>query len=331
MLGKLIAAVIAIPVLLIAVIYGLIISQGPQERFSPSETSRMDYSILTKADLSGMPRVHNFTARDSALLPYRLYHAASKESRKIYLLHDIGWHGMALHRLATSIAYTGLGDVIVPDMRGHGASPARRGAVDYPGQLEDDLMDLIKQTSEPGDAIVIVGYSFGGSLAIRFAASHQSSVDARYILLSPFLGFNSAVNRADADPLLHPLSRRITGLELFDTAGLHIGGEEIALQLAYPESLRNDPLGYTATPDITWNTLSSLDPKGVLGPGLKSMNEGVLVIAGQQDELFDASKYKDEISKYSSNVDVEIIGNADHINLVNSPKILAIIQNWLSM
>lgn len=330
MLGKLIAAVIAIPVLLILAIFGLTASQKPQDRFSPGETSKMDFTPLTRGDFGGMPRVSNFTARDSTLLPYRLYRSSSSTKQKIYLLHDVGWHGMAFNRLATSLAYSGMGDVIVPDLRGHGASPARRGAVEYAGQLEDDLFDLIKQTSEPGDEIVIGGYSFGGGLAIRFAAAEQSKINARYMLFSPFLGFDCPVNRAEPDPLLHPLTRKIAGLEIFDSVGLPLGGNQIALQFAYPDTLLKDPLGYTATPNITWNTLSSLDPQDVLAKGIGAMEKPVLVIAGGQDELFDASKYKAEFSKYTDNADIEIIDDANHINLVNSPEILAIIQNWLS-
>ncbi len=330
MLKKIIAVLVAIPVLTFVGIYILASSQSPQKEFAPGETSRMEFEKLTEANLNSMPRVQNFKTRDGSQLPYREYTAAVSSKWKVYLLHDAGWHGMIFNPIATSLAYSGVADVIVPDLRGHGPSPAERGAVSYPDQLVDDLADLIRATAGPNDKVVIGGFSFGGGLAIRFAASDQANLADRFILFSPFLGLDSPVNKSNPDPWLHPLERKMVGLNAFKSIGLNMMGDDVVLQLAYPKAFLRGAFDYTITPDITWNTFQSLDPSDVLPEGLAAMKSPVLVIAGGQDQLFDASKYKPVLSQYTDDAQFNILDNADHINLLNSSKILSIIQNWLS-
>ncbi len=330
MRGKIIAILIGIPILL-ALVFAFAVIQLPRKSFEPEEISRMDFDILTDVNFTSIPRVINFTARDGVLLPYRIYKGSTPSNRKIYLLHDVGWHGMEFDTLARSIAYSGIADVIVPDLRGHGASPARRGAAEYPNQLVDDLADLIHETSTPEDNIIIGGYSFGGGLAINFAASNQADIADRYILFAPFLGFNSPVDRPKPDPWLQPMLRKIAGLKIFNAIGMNLFGDSIVLQLTYPRSFLAKDLGYTITREITWNMFTSFNPESVLEEGLGAMKPPVLVILARQDELFSSSQYKSVLAQYTDGADVQILENTNHMNLLNSPKILSIIQNWLAM
>ncbi len=330
MLKKIIAVLVAIPVVAVVGTYMLASSQSPRKDFAPGEVSRMDFDRLTEANLNSMPRVQNFRARDGSQLPYREYNAAASSRWKFYLLHDAGWHGMIFNPIATSLAYSGVADVIVPDLRGHGASPAERGAVSYPDQLVDDLADLIRATAKPDDKIVIGGFSFGGGLAIRFAASDQADLADRFILFSPFLGLDSPVNKSNPDPWLQPLGRKMLGLAALKSMGLNMMGDDVVLQLTYPKAFLRGAFDYTITPQITWNTFQSLDPSDVLAEGMAAMKSPVLVIAGDQDQLFDAAKYKTVLSQYTDGAQFNILDGADHVNLLNSSKILSIIQNWLS-
>lgn len=62
---------------------------------------------------------------------------------------------------------------ILLGLRGHSPQPERRGDIDYLGQFEDDLADLVTIIHEQNsDTILIVGeHSSGGGLAIRFTSS----------------------------------------------------------------------------------------------------------------------------------------------------------------
>ena len=98
-----------------------------------------------------MPELQPYIARDGATLEYRLYESSSATDKVLILLHGSGWHSMQFYPLASSISENGLAHVITPDLRGHGFHPENRGDVDYIGQLEDDLADLIdcRKTAVP--------------------------------------------------------------------------------------------------------------------------------------------------------------------------------------
>lgn len=63
---------------------------------------------------------------------------------------------MQFHRLANQLSEHGW--VAVPDLRGHGVSPERRGDVDHIGQLEEDLADLIDQLRQGGQTVTLIGH-----------------------------------------------------------------------------------------------------------------------------------------------------------------------------
>jgi len=122
-------------------------------------------------DYSNLPELQSFKARDDTELSYRHYPAQS--DKVIILLHGSGWHSQYFLRLAEFISTEGLAQVYTPDLRGHGKTPVRRGDVDYIGQFEDDIADLIAVVRDdyPDAMLIVGGHSSGGGLAIRFAGS----------------------------------------------------------------------------------------------------------------------------------------------------------------
>ena len=95
-----------------------------------------------------------------------------------------GWLGIQFNRLASRLSDQAY--VVVPDLRGHGASPERRGDVDYIGQMEDDIAALIETERLPGQAVILAGHSSGGGLVTRFAGGEHGS---KLIKLSSWLLF----------------------------------------------------------------------------------------------------------------------------------------------
>ncbi|NCC36811.1 MAG: alpha/beta fold hydrolase, partial [Chloroflexia bacterium] len=76
-------------------------------------------------------------------MAFRLYESNAEADTVLLLLHGSAWHSLQFAPLAGAISEQGLAHVVTPDLRGHGFAPTRRGDVDYIGQLEDDLADLI--------------------------------------------------------------------------------------------------------------------------------------------------------------------------------------------
>jgi non-heme chloroperoxidase len=166
-------------------------------------------------DYSDLPELKSFTARDGSQLGYRYYPAES--DKVIILLHGAGWHSQYFLPLADYISSEGLAEVYTPDLRGHGPKPIRRGDIDYIGQFEDDLMDLIAIIREdnPDVMLIIGGHSSGGGLAIRFAGSQYGNEADAYLLFSPWLKYNAPTTRQNSGGFANPYTKRIAGLTMW--------------------------------------------------------------------------------------------------------------------
>lgn len=110
---------------------------------------------------------------DGVTLAYRRWHAPNNPNRQTLVL----LHGLASNhtRWSEFIEHTALRldwDILRPDLRGHGESPARG-----PIGLEiwcDDLTKLLD--AEDVKQAVIAGHSLGAQVALHFAARHPARV-----------------------------------------------------------------------------------------------------------------------------------------------------------
>ena len=121
-------------------------------------------------DAGSAPDLSRYQARDGTWLAYRLYPAANGARDRIAILaHGSSAQSIEMHAVAMALAANGVTAVAV-DFRGHGAS-GTRGDVAYPGQLDDDLADLIAELrkSDPAARLSLIGHSSGGGFALRIA------------------------------------------------------------------------------------------------------------------------------------------------------------------
>jgi acetyl esterase/lipase len=150
---------------------GLVASERPIPDLR-ADGDGLNFDVLAGSDVaspnSAVP-LQRYSARDGADLGFRRWESGREDLPLIVAVHGSGWHGQQFSTLGAALARQGLGDVIAPDLRGHGPNPERRGDVDYIGQFEDDLADLIAQQVRPGQRVVMLGHSSGGGLVIRFA------------------------------------------------------------------------------------------------------------------------------------------------------------------
>lgn len=140
------------------------------------------FSSLHRSHETVPPSLKQFRARDGQTLSYRFYESPNKD-RTIVLLHGSSAHGEYLHPLAEHLR--DVGQVYVPNLRGHHASGDARGDCSYIGQLEDDFADLMGQESTDAREIYIVGHSSGGGLAIRLSGGIYGHWIRGFVLLSP--------------------------------------------------------------------------------------------------------------------------------------------------
>jgi len=111
-------------------------------------------------------RVPRFTGRDGLEPAYR----ETGQGRPLVLLH--GFAGSAAHWLeygpAPALMEADRWRLILPDLRGHGASPSPADPAYYPPDvLVDDLLALIETLGLDDGGYDLAGYSLGARVALR--------------------------------------------------------------------------------------------------------------------------------------------------------------------
>ncbi|MCP4569460.1 MAG: alpha/beta hydrolase [FCB group bacterium] len=256
-------------------------------------------------------------------MSFRYYPAQS--DKVAILLHGSGWHSRYFLRLAEFISSEGLARVYTPDLRGHGKTPVRRGDVDYIGQLEDDIADLITVVrDEHRDAMLIVGgHSSGGGLAIRFAGSAYGRQADAYLLLAPFLKYNASTVRPDSGGWARPYTGRIIGLVMLNNVGIRWFNDLTVIAFNMPENARDG----TETLSYTYRLNTAYAPRNYK-TDLKAITQPMLVVAGTADKAFYADQYEPVISLYAE-AQVQVLEDVTHMGVVVGEDVKPVIKAWL--
>ncbi|SQH75306.1 Hydrolase, alpha/beta fold family (modular protein) [Shewanella benthica] len=291
----------------------------------------IDFSEMM-LDYSDMPALQSYTARDGTLLDYRYYHSDS--NKVLILLHGSGWHSQQFFPLAKYISEQGLAQVVTPDLRGHGMSPKRRGDIDYLGQFEDDLADLIgqlKQDAELKDvknsSIIMGGHSSGGGLAIRFAGGEYGDLADAYLLLAPFIYYNAPTTRPNAGGWAKPYTARIIGLSMLNSIGIHRFDYLTSIEFNMPTAVRNG----TETLAYSFRLNASFSPRDYV-KALGAITQPLFLLAGSADETMFADKYQALISSTlpdNDQAEVKVLPGISHMGIVVNPDVRPAIKQWL--
>lgn len=273
-------------------------------------------------DYSKLPKLSQINARDGKPISYRYYPATT--DKVLILLHGSGWHSQYLFSLAEFIS-SDLGiHVYTPDLRGHGKSPERRGDIDYIEQLEDDLADLIGdiRNNHPTVKLIIGGHSSGGGLAVRFAGSQYGGLVDGYMLLSPFLKYNAPTMRPNSGGWAEPYKGRIIGLSMFNMMGIHSFDYLPAIRFNMPKNVRDG----SETLEYSYRLNTGYAPRNYK-KDLSAIKRPVLIVAGTDDEAFNAPKFEPTVSQYVD-AQVVLLEGVSHMGAVVSPDLQPVIRDW---
>lgn len=312
---------------------GLIFSQDlkdPDLLATNSKNAGLEFDTQS-ANAVALPPLVQYQARDGEQLDYRFYESSKPTDKILVLVHGSGWHGQQFGNMATFLAKQGVSHVVTPDLRGHGASPARRGDVDYIGQLEDDLADLIGVLNKtyPHTSIILGGHSSGGGLVLRYAGSKYGKDINAYLLMAPFLKYNAPTTRENSGGWARPLTRRIIGLTMLNAFGVRQLNHLPVIQFNMPGQIRNGPLGHTATLNYSYRLNTSYAPRSDFEADLAAMTQPFFLIAGSEDEAFYADKYEPVISKQTKSGLYEIIPGQSHLGIVQDEASHYLIADWI--
>ena len=271
-----------------------------------------------------LPSLRHFPARDGEELAYRIYDSTAE--RVLIFIHGSSYHGAGYHALAASLSLGGAAKVVLPNLRGHYQSGRRRGDIDYIGQLEDDLFDLIQflRTERLSGPITLGGHSSGGGLAIRFAGGVRARAVSSYLLLSPIIPRSPAVRQGTAGGWAQLHWRRLYGLLALNAIGIH-GFDGL------PIVLFNKPAKFwdgTETLSYSYRLNVSNHPRYRYQNDLRALGSS-LVLVGANDEAVDPDALRALFATNAAQAQFKILPKINHFGIFVEPAALDAMAGWL--
>jgi alpha-beta hydrolase superfamily lysophospholipase len=272
-------------------------------------------------DLSALPALERFQARDGTALGFRHYPASGPSTgRAAIVVHgSAGSSRGSIHALSTALAAHGV-ETWAVDIRGHGAS-GTRGDIGYVGQLEDDLDDFVAvvRRTAPAVPLTLIGHSSGGGFALRVASSPIQDLFSRTVLLAPYLGYDAPTNRANSGGWANPDIPRFLGLSILRRLGIDCCEQLPTLAFAVPPNSEMN-----LVPTYSDRLMRNFATRGYR-IDLAAATRPITIFCGADDELMLANKYADAVRGSPRRVDVKLIDGVNHIGIVSAPQAVAAI------
>jgi non-heme chloroperoxidase len=276
---------------------------------------------FAKMDLSGLPRLVTYRARDGANLSYRVYPGWPDQSGQVVvLIHGSAGSSQDMHRMALALEQEGGSTVLVPDVRGHGANRPH-GDVAYVGQLDDDMEDFIQamRPAYPGKKWTLLGFSSGAGFALRISGEPQGREFDRYILLSPFLRYNAPTARQDTatpkdDAHWYSVSiPRIVGLSILGSFGIHRLDGLPVISFPVPNNLESVTASYSL------RMQENFEPHENYRADIQNSQRPMLVFVGSADELLFPDRFASVFDSERPGVPVTILPGMTHSDMITKP------------
>lgn len=283
-------------------------------------------SLASRRTEIDLPSLRRYPARDGEQLAFRYYDSAA--DRILIFVHGSSYHGAGYHALAAAISLAGAAKVVLPNLRGHYQSGRRRGDVDYIGQLEDDIADLVAflRGEHHDGPITLGGHSSGGGLAIRFAGgSHRADVSS-FVLLAPIIPRSPAVRGGTAGGWASLHWRRLYGLLALNAVGIH-GFDGL------PIVEFNKPAKYwdgTETLSYSYRLNVSYHPRYNYQADIAALAGKTLVLVGANDQAIDPDALRAEFATNDPAAQVAILPDINHFGIFSDKAALAKIVDWLN-
>ncbi len=292
---------------------------------TPTEPFRFAELFPLRQQISEMAPLEPYQARDGARLSFRRYPADS--IRHAILIHGSSAHSACLHAFAKYLSSQGTINVYLPDLRGHGPSPARRGDIDHIGQLEEDLADLIGHIkSQVGAAarFIVGGHSSGGGLALRFAGSSYGALARGILLLAPYLGHKAPMAKKGAGGWADARLAKIAGLLVLNSLGITRCNGSKVLRFNLPEKYHS---GYE-TLEYSFRLMNGMHPDDYR-QSLQKTTSPLLILVGSEDEAFHAAAFESGILPHKPDARIAYVADGSHLGIIMSESAMETAAQWI--
>jgi non-heme chloroperoxidase len=289
-------------------------------------TDVFDFASLREtATEIDVPRLRRYPARDGEQLAYRIYDSTA--DRILIFIHGSSYHGAGYHALAAAISRGGAAKVVMPNLRGHYQSGRHRGDVEYIGQLEDDLDDLIQflRADHLGGPITLGGHSSGGGLAIRFAGgAHRLNVSS-YLLLTPIIPQAPTVRGGTAGGWANLNLRRLFGLLALNAIGIHGFNGLPVIDFNKPAKFWDG----TETLSYSYRLNVSYHPRYRYQDDIRALDAPTLLLVGAKDEANDPEALRTVFAADAPQAQTVILPGITHFGIFSDPAALDAMAAWL--
>jgi pimeloyl-ACP methyl ester carboxylesterase len=293
----------------------------------PAPRNVFDFTAMRKAPTEiDPPSLQRYPARDGERLAYRLYESTAR--RILIFIHGSSYHGGGYHALASALSLGGVAKVVLPNLRGHYMSGPRRGDIDYIGQYEDDLADLIEylRAENRTGPITLGGHSSGGGLAIRFAGGAHAKAVSSYLLLSPIIPRAPSVRGGTAGGWAIVHWRRLYGLLALNAIGIH-GFDGLPLvEFNKPAKFWDG----TETLSYSYRLNASYHPRSSYQSDIRALGAATLVLVGADDEANDAEKLRAVFAADDPQAKAMILPHVNHFGIFSDPAAIEVMAAWMS-
>lgn len=285
-----------------------------------------DYSSLTTSTQKiKVSNEQTLVTRDNEELFFRSYESNSDTT--LILLHGSGSESRYLSQVAAHLSNQNIMRVITPDLRGHGRNKGPKGDVDYIGQLDHDVEDVIAYAKKtyPNTKIVLGGHSSGGGMALRYVGNNKVSQPDALLLLAPYLGHDSPTVKPSSGDWVTVALKRWIGLEMINNLGITALNDLPVLIFNRPETW-NDDLQVTS---YSYRMAVNFAPNNYIDD-IANISVPTLVLIGEKDESFYPEQFTPVFANAKHMVDTQIVQQANHMNIVDSSTSINLITTWKS-
>lgn len=293
--------------------------------FWPSPTFTVDpFPVAEHSAAEFAPQ--QYTMRDGETLFARRFPANADDT--ILLLHGVTSDSSAFNNTAVLLQQASGAEVIALDLRGHGQSGGTAGHVDYIGQYQDDVADVVAaiRAEKPNGRFILAGHSMGGGIALQYAMLDDAPAVDGYLMFAPHLGTNAPTMMPPPEGEMADMAAAYSQLHVPRLIGL------IMLNNVGIRGLNHlDTLYFNLTDAVThvysFGATANAAPQDYVA-ALTAVDAPMLVVVGQNDEAFVAAEYPAAVTAHSSG-QVHIIDGENHNSILDSAEALAVIEKWL--
>jgi pimeloyl-ACP methyl ester carboxylesterase len=209
--------------------------------------------------------------------------------------------------------------LIIPDLRGHGLSDKPHAASAYGSQMAKDISGLLAELKLPN--AIIAGYSLGGFVALKFAASYPSQTKKVLVMGAGWdqIGTQSLAEKLKPAALALRENKGVPPLATFLNPAKKPGMFHW-LWVYLLTKIFNDPQALAAM-------IEGAEGLTLTPDELKTLKPVICVIVGNEDPFFESAQ---KIKDMHPAAQLFVLEGRNHMTAVTSPDFVARITDCLS-